>query len=77
MTQHPPHLDLIAEIKAFIAEPRNMAASAFGVAAVGDPRFLSDLEAGRECRRGTIARVREYMATGITHAQAKARGEAA
>jgi hypothetical protein len=76
MTQHPPHLDLIAEIRAFCTS-RSMAVSAFGVAAVGDPGFFSGLEAGRDCRSRTVARVREYMATGITHEQIKAEGRAA
>jgi hypothetical protein len=72
MTQHPPHLDLISEIRAHCAA-HDMKPTAFGIAAMADPMFVADLEAGRECRRSTIARVREYIATGITHAQAKER----
>jgi alpha-D-ribose 1-methylphosphonate 5-triphosphate diphosphatase PhnM len=71
MTQHPPHLDLISEIRAHCAA-HDMKLTAFGIAAMADPMFVADLEAGRECRSKTLRRVREYMATGITHEQAKA-----
>jgi len=71
MNQHTPHLDLLAEIRAH-CEKEGLALSAFGEAAVGDPRFVADLTKGRECRSRTVSRVRDYISTGITHAQAKA-----
>jgi hypothetical protein len=64
------HPDLLAEIEAFRAQ-HGMSKSAFGEAALGDPRFLFDLESGRELRRKTIGRVRHYIETGTTHEQLK------
>ena len=55
----PAHT-LIAEIDAFLAS-QDMAESAFGKAAVGDPNFLQDLRAGRELRFSTMKRVRAFM----------------
>lgn len=57
------HPDLVAEIAAF-CERSGVSKSAFGTAAVGDPRFVFDLESGREIRRRTYARVRHYLDTG-------------
>lgn len=56
-THHP---DLLAEINAHCADT-GTSKSAFGVAAVGDPRFVFDLETGRELRRKTMLRVRAYL----------------
>lgn len=56
-----PHPDLLSEIDDFCAA-NNMKRSAFGKEALHDPRFVFDLEAGRECRRATIKRVRDFMA---------------
>lgn len=39
-----------------------MSETAFGIAAVGDPRFVFDLKQGREPRRKTVARVTEFIA---------------
>ena len=50
-----------------------MSKSAFGTFAVGDPAFVTDLEKGREIRSRVVARVQEYMATGVTHEAAKAK----
>lgn len=55
-----PHADLLRDIETFI-EAHDMTKSAFGVAAVRDPRFVFDLEGGRECRRSTVIRVRRFM----------------
>lgn len=35
----------------------------FGRKALSDPHFVRDLKMGREPRRGTVARVRTFMAT--------------
>lgn len=70
MTQLP-HIDLRAMIDAYRAKT-GMAATAFGIDAVGDPSLISDLDNGRELRRATVARVLEYMTTGKTHAEARA-----
>ena len=56
-----PHPDLLAEIRQFCAD-RAMAPTRFGKEALSDPAFVSNLEAGRECRRSTIQRVRAFMA---------------
>lgn len=55
-----PHPDLLAEIRAFCAA-RGMATTRFGKEALSDPAFVSNLEAGRECRRATIHKVRAFM----------------
>ena len=64
-----PHPDLIAEIAEF-CDRQSMSKSAFGHAALGDPRLVFDLEAGRELRRRTVERVRDFM-------RAEAKGAAA
>jgi hypothetical protein len=56
------HPELVAEIRAWCAA-RGVALTAFGMAALNDPSFFADLEEGRECRRATLVKVREYMAT--------------
>ncbi|MBL3570292.1 hypothetical protein JMJ94_12405 [Rhodovulum visakhapatnamense] len=55
-----PHKDLVAEIDAFCGKA-GMSRSRFGAAAVRDPRFVFDLEAGRECRSKTLNAVRSFM----------------
>ena len=64
------HPELVSEIRAFCAE-KGIYPSQFGKLALGDPRFVFDVEAGRELRRKTIGRARHYMETGITHEQLK------
>jgi hypothetical protein len=39
-----------------------MSATRFGRRAVGDPRFVIDLRAGRRPRRRTIEKVERYLA---------------
>ena len=39
-----------------------MSASAFGVAAAGDPALVYDMRRGRELRRATRARIRAFIA---------------
>lgn len=55
------HPDLLEEIRAF-CDARGMALTRFGTEALGDPNFVSQLVAGRECRRATLTRVRSFMA---------------
>jgi len=40
----------------------HISATRFGRRAVGDPRFVLDLRAGRRPRRRTVERVEEYLA---------------
>lgn len=65
----PP--ELLDAVAAHI-EATGISKSAFGEKAVGDPRFVFDLEAGRECRRKTEARVRDFIETGLTWDEVKA-----
>ena len=58
-----PHPDLLADIAAH-CERTGLSRSAFGAAAVGDPRLVFDLEAGRELRRRTVERIRHFIETG-------------
>lgn len=55
-----PHSDLLADIEAFCAA-RDMPVSRFGSDAMGDPSFVFDLRNGRECRRATLDRARDWM----------------
>jgi hypothetical protein len=57
----PSHPDLLAEIAAHCAR-LSISKSAFGQAAVGDPRLVFDLESGRELRRRTVERIRNHIA---------------
>lgn len=41
----------------------HMSATRFGRRAVGDPRFVLDLRAGRRPRRRTVERVEAYLAS--------------
>lgn len=52
--------DLLADIEAFCAA-RGLADSAFGAEAMGDPSFVFDLRNGREPRRKTVQKARDYM----------------
>ena len=60
MQHTPPHIALTAEVLAF-CKAKSMTKTAFGIEAVGDPRFVSDLESGREPRWSTIQKVRDFM----------------
>ena len=58
-TMHPhPLLDAIEAHRA----KTGITETAFGLAAVGDPKFVFDLKQGREPRRKTVARVTEFIA---------------
>ena len=55
------HLDLVAEIEAFAART-GLARSRIGREALGDPSFVADLYAGRQCLPRTVTRLRDWMA---------------
>lgn len=55
-----PHPDLLADILAH-CEANGLSRAEFGKRAMNDPRFVYDLEAGRECRRATIEKARNFM----------------
>jgi len=52
---------ILTEIETFRAA-HGIAATAFGRRAIGDANLIANLEAGRELRRATEARVRSFMA---------------
>lgn len=57
MQKPPIHPELIAEILEF-CEAEGLSKADFGITHMGDPNFVYDLEAGRECRRATIAKIK-------------------
>ena len=59
MSEIEPH-PLLAKVDAYRAKA-NLSRSTFGDMAVGDPKFVFDLAAGREPRRKTVQRVEEFM----------------
>lgn len=54
------HHPILGEIEAYISE-EGLSLSAFGELSVGDPRFVFDLKAGREPRRKTVEKVKNFM----------------
>lgn len=71
-TQQTETPDLLSAVDAHCAAT-GLKKSAFGELAVGDPSFVFDLEAGREPRRRTVARVMSFIETGETWEQHKAK----
>lgn len=61
--------DLLSDIEAF-CRAHQMKESRFGRDTVNDTMFVAQLRSGREPRRGTVAKVRRYMATYRAVAQA-------
>lgn len=68
----------LGEIETFL-EANALTPTAFGEKAAGDPNFVFQLRGGREPRRNTIARVREFMSAGRSFPVSRetASGEAA
>lgn len=54
------HPELLSAIRAYCAR-HNLSRGAFGRLLMNDPRFVFDIEKGRELRRATIARLTEKM----------------
>lgn len=54
--------DFIRDIEAF-CRTHQLRESRFGRAAVNDTTFVPQLRAGREPRRATVGKVRQFMAT--------------
>ena len=52
---------LLDEIAAY-CKRRGISATAFGSKCLGDPNFVHDISKGREPRRRTVRRVREFIA---------------
>lgn len=55
-----PDADLISTIERFLAA-HSMPPTTFGRRSIGDANLIDDLRAGRELRRATRQRVREFM----------------
>lgn len=53
-------MELLEQIEAYLMRS-GVSPSTFGRLAVGDPRFVGDLKAGRKLRRGTRERVNAYL----------------
>ena len=62
MANEPAHEEeLLVQIERFRIRT-GMAETTFGRGAVSDPNLISGLRSGRELRRGTLAKVRSFMA---------------
>ena len=55
-------MSLLAKISR-VCEQHSIPPSRFGREAVGDPRLVGDLRAGRELRPRTIERINSYIAS--------------
>jgi 2,4-dienoyl-CoA reductase-like NADH-dependent reductase (Old Yellow Enzyme family) len=53
-------MELLEQVESYLARTR-ISPSKFGRMALGDPRFVDDLRAGRKLRRKTLERVRCYL----------------
>lgn len=56
----PQPIDLVEAVQRF-CEQHDFSKSKFGEQALNDPSFVADLEAGREPRRKTVARVLQFI----------------
>lgn len=56
----PPETDLVAVVQDFCAR-HEMSKTRFGELALNDPSFVTEIEAGREPRRRTVARVAAFI----------------
>jgi 2,4-dienoyl-CoA reductase-like NADH-dependent reductase (Old Yellow Enzyme family) len=53
-------MELLEQVESYLARTR-IPPSKFGRMALGDPRFVDDMRAGRKLRRKTQERVRCYL----------------
>lgn len=63
MRLHPDTARLLADIRAYCIRTGTHD-TRFGVEALNDGHLVARLRAGRELRRGTVARVRAFMKNG-------------
>lgn len=59
---------ILADVEKFL-QASQMTATAFGVRALNDPTLVHELRNGRECKRKTRARIREFMKTFVESLQ--------
>ena len=57
-------MTLLEQIEAFL-ERNSMSATAFGQAAVNDPRFVHDLRQGRDPKMSTAAIIEKFIASNM------------
>lgn len=62
---------LLAEVEQFL-KLGGVTATAFGQRALNDPTFVHELRKGRECKRATRARIRDFMQEARAPAPAEA-----
>lgn len=60
MSTKPDRDPILSEIEAFL-KAAQMSASAFGKQAIMDQSLVYQLRQGRDCRRGTRVRIRQFM----------------
>lgn len=60
------HPEMLSRILAY-CEANEISKAEFGRAALGDPRFVYDVETGRECRRATRDKVDKALASKWVH----------
>lgn len=58
-------MELLEQVESYLVRSR-VPPSTFGRMAVGDPRFVDDLRAGRKLRRKTHERVRCYIVEALS-----------
>jgi hypothetical protein len=51
---------ILADVEKFL-QASQMTATAFGVRSLNDPTLVHELRNGRECKRKTRARIREFI----------------
>lgn len=54
--------DILAEVEVFLAR-HAMGTAAFGRMTLNDPNFVTDLRSGRDIRRSTVVKLRNFMAS--------------
>lgn len=74
-TATPPD-PLLTKIERFLKKT-DMSAAAFGLDAVGDPRFVYQFRKGREPRKGTIQNVLSFLKDPEEHRKKRAASRAA
>lgn len=61
---------LLADVESFLEES-GMTPTAFGAQALNDPTLVREMRSGRECKRATRAKIREFI---VATKQAATRG---
>ncbi len=75
MKPDPDTDPVLAEVETFISAT-GITPTAFGVKALNDPTLVHEMRKGRECKRATRAKIREFIQHSNKAAAAKQRAEA-